>query len=541
MPPLIPRPLRSTTIAPGREPAAGRWSLTYTAPQLDTVAQTARAMIAPHCAGLSRRVELETVDSSHPPRTAEDVRRIRLALARPGELPAFPVPTGLDPSGSQWGSEGYRLTVEAATITCTAHGPRGLLRAAASVAQLLGVGRALEHQVIDDAPRYAWRGLMLDPARCFVEPSDLRRLVDLAALYRLNVLHLHLTDNEAWRIEVPGWPGLTASGGGDRYSVEEFRSLQLYAADRYVTILPEIDLPGHCSAALRAYPDLGVLAPPASVPPALAAALPRPLDPRDARSRRFIDDVYAALAAETLGPYVHIGGDEVFGISPELFATAVRRARAAVLSAGRRPIGWQETARAGSGPDDVFQFWVDTHMADLPVAQDQYDSRPQFAESGLTLDLVRRLAAHFAPADEDPARATAGGGSVLLSPQSHLYLDRPYEPGEVPDSEHERLRGLGHPHYRPQSVREAAAWRPSTHGVPEDRIAGVEATLFGETLRTFEDLSTMLLPRLAGVAEIAWAGTPDSWPSYQERLGAHAALWRQRGLRYFATAGIDWS
>ncbi|MBR7837942.1 family 20 glycosylhydrolase [Actinospica durhamensis] len=533
MPPLVPRPLRSRTT-PGSSPAAGAWSISPTARSLEPVARTAHDLIAPHCPGLSPHI-----DTGSP--GTDGSRRIRLALAQPDELPPLPAPTGVDPSGPQGESERYRLTVDADAITCTARGPRGLLRAAATAAQLLGAGGGLEHQVIDDVPHYAWRGLMLDPARSFIALDDLRRLVDLAALHRLNVLHLHLTDNEAWRIEIPGRPRLTETAEGGYYSVEDFQGLQRYAADRYVTIVPEVDLPGHCAAATRAYPDLGVLTPPASVPPQVAAVLPRPLDPSDARSAAFIDEVYGALAALTHGPFVHIGGDEVFGISAEPFTAAVHRARAAVRAAGRRAIGWQETARAGSGPEDVSQFWVDSAMADLPVTRDQYDARPEFAEAGLTPELVRRLAAHFAPADQDVARALAGGGSVLLSPQSHLYLDRPYHSHDLPEAERERLRSLGFAHYRPQSVREAAAWQPLAHAVPEARIAGIEATLFGETLRAFEDLSRMLLPRLAGVAEIAWSGAPDSWPAYSRRLGAQARLWRQRDLRFVPAAGIDWA
>ena len=137
------------------------------------------------------------------------MRRIRFTLAGPGE-PREPAPVlGVDPAGPAAGDESYRLTTDAGGITCIARTPRGLLRAAASAAQRLGSGGQFAHLQIDDAPRYAWRGLMVDPARHFITPADLRRLVDLAALYKLNVPHLHLTGNEAWRIEVPGWPRLT--------------------------------------------------------------------------------------------------------------------------------------------------------------------------------------------------------------------------------------------------------------------------------------------------------------------------------------------
>ena len=155
--------------------------------------------------------------------------------------------------------------------------------------------------------------------------------------------------------------------------------------------------------------------------------------------------MYAAISAETRGRYVHIGGDEVFGMAAAPFAAAVRLARTAVRAAGRAPVGWQEAACAGSGPGDVSQFRVDARMAGLPTTREEYEARPQFAAAGLTADLVRRLSAHFGPADEDLARAVEGCGSVLLSPQSHLYLDRPYDPAEVPAPYRDRVSRLGSP------------------------------------------------------------------------------------------------
>jgi hexosaminidase len=269
--------------------------------------------------------------------------------------------------------------------------------------------------------------------------------------------------------------------------------------------------------------------------------VPRPLDPGHVLSRRFIEDVYTAIAELTEGPYLHIGADEAFGMTSGPFAEAVRLARGAVRAAGRRPVGWQEAARVGVAPGDISQFWVDTQMADLPRTREEFEARPELAAAGLTPDLVQRLAAHFEPSDGDLARAVENRGSVLLSPQSHLYLDRPYDPAEIPEGDRERLRGLGFPAYRPRTLRHAAAWTPSDHGVPDDRIAGVEATLFGSTLRSFEDACAMLLPRLPATAETAWSGTPAPWPEYRGRLGMHSALWRQRGLPFAAALDVTWS
>jgi hexosaminidase len=188
---LIPRPSRC--VATGESsPASGRWLLTFADQRLPAVAQTVCDLIAPDCSGLALAARLESQDDG----VEGDVRHIRLALAGRGELPAAAGVLGVDPAGPSGGDESYRLTTDAAGITCIARTPRGLLRAAASAAQLLGSGPALAHVQVHDAPRYAWRGLMVDPARHFITPADLCRLVDLAALYKLNVLHLHLTDNQ---------------------------------------------------------------------------------------------------------------------------------------------------------------------------------------------------------------------------------------------------------------------------------------------------------------------------------------------------------
>ena len=157
------------------------------------------------------------------------------------------------------------------------------------------------------------------------------------------------------------------------------------------------------------------------------------------------------------------------------------------------------------------------------------------------MELIGLLAGHFAAAGGDLARAVAGGGSVLLSPQSHLYLDRPYDLAQAPAADRDCLGRLGFRGYRPQDLRAAAAWRPEVPGLPADRVAGVEATLFGESLQSFGDLCTLLLPRLPGVAETAWSGPPGAWPGYRSRLGAHSALWRRRGLRYFAATSVAWA
>jgi hexosaminidase len=200
--------------------------------------------------------------------------------------------------------------------------------------------------VIADGPRYAWRGLSLDVARTFFDVAAVKRVIDLLSLYKFNVLHLHLTDDQGWRIEIPELPRLAEIGGsralGDRpggfYSVAQFEDIVAYAAERYVTVVPEVDMPGHCAAALLAYPAL------ASAPggPAAGANLLNPDDPDVAA---FVRTVVGSLAAMAPGTYLHIGGDEAFGMAPDAYDRFLDMSRAAARSVGKIPVMWEDAAR----------------------------------------------------------------------------------------------------------------------------------------------------------------------------------------------------
>jgi hexosaminidase len=447
-----------------------------------------------------------------------------------GDVPRQPSAVGLSPSGVDRPDECFQLTVGPDLIAGRARTAEGLFRARTAALHLVNED-LLEPRIIDDAPHYAWRGLLIDAARHFWTPAELRQVIDLAALYHLNVLHLHLTDHEGWRIEIAGRPALTVEG--PCYTAAEYQALQDYAAERFVTIVPEIDLPGHTGAALRAYPDLGTLPRPASLPTGVPFTPPLDLD--DQRSRAFVTEVLAELARLTAGPYLHIGGDEALGSSGEAFATAIRFAREAVRAAGKRPLGWQEAARAGIEPGDIGQWWVDPAMMDLPATDAELAQRPELVEAGFTPDLVRALIRYFAPTAHDLGRIVAGGGRVLLSPQSHLYLDRPYAAAVLPEG----AKKLGFA-YRPRTVEYSAGWDPGAYGLAPENVAGVEAALWSEGLASFDDLTSMLLPRLVGIADAAWTGTAPSWPEFRRRLGAQAPLWRERGLTATLSTEVDW-
>ncbi|MFD4231569.1 family 20 glycosylhydrolase [Streptomyces sp. NPDC058545] len=531
---VIPNPrTHVATTGTGALPAAGPWRIRADR-RLAPVADTVRALLAPH---LGERLLPDEAPTAH---GCEIILSLDAADVPPGRT------IGVAPDGrAEPADEAYGLTVGADGITCRSRTAQGVLRAATTAAQLLLTTPSdgmLDAQDLSDAPRYAWRGLMIDPARCFVTPDEVRRVIDLAALYKLNVLHLHLTDNEGWRIELPSNPSLTghqdAAGERHFYTADEYRELQAYAARRHVTIVPEIDLPGHCAALRTALPEL----PPAPAPDGLAGRFPfvPPLDLTDADTHAAVAAVLADVCALTEGPFVHVGGDEAVGITDECFAASVRELRNLVRKFGKRPVAWQESSRAGIGPEDIAQFWVDVPMMDLPGTAEELADRPELVATGLTMEVVGALKTFFAPSDHDVERVLAGGGWLLLSPQSHLYLDRRYAPEVTPADQAEVAARLGFPHYRPRSVEHTASWDPASHGIPDERIAGVEATLFGETLQGLDDLTTLLLPRLGSVAEVAWSGKAPEWSEHRTRIAQHARLWHERGLAHFAAQDVPW-
>ncbi|WP_405900693.1 beta-N-acetylhexosaminidase [Streptomyces sp. NBC_00727] len=518
---VIPHADARPSSPAGALPAAGPWNVRAADPALEEVAATVRSLLGPHLPdaadGTPRALVLGLDDvASAPP----------LGIAPDG---------GTDPV-----DEGYRLRVDADGITCLARTPEGVFRGAATALQLIATARVtgeLPFQELADAPRYAWRGLMVDPARSFLTPDEVRRIIDLAALYKLNVLHLHLTDNEGWRVELPGTPALTAPGA-DFYTVADYRALQEYAARRFVTVVPEIDLPGHCATLRAAVPGL----PPAPAPAGLADRFPfvPPLDLTDETSRAAVTRVLTEVCALTAGPFVHIGADEAFGATPESFEASVRELRALVRGLGKRPVAWQESSRAGAGPDDIAQYWVDVPMMDLPDTAEELAARPELVAAGRTMEIITALRKFFAPTDDDLRRTVEGGGRVLLSPQSHLYLDRPYAAGFAPPEQAAEAARLGFDGYRPLGVRHTAAWNPAAYEIPDANVAGVEATVFAERFKGFEDVSVLLLPRLPSVAEAAWCGHAPEWAEYRDRLAHHGRLWTDRDLPYFASTEVDW-
>jgi hexosaminidase len=402
------------------------------------------------------------------------------------------------------GEEGYLLDIDGTGVTLRAATGLGLYRAAQTLRQLLpapaagpGAGAVLPGVRLVDRPRFSWRGVHLDVARHFFGVGDVCRFIDLVEPYKLNVLHLHLTDDQGWRLAIPARPRLAEVGGanevgggpGGYYDADDYRAIVRYAAERGLTVVPEIDMPGHTHAALVAYPEL-----------AGEGAAPQPYTGTrvgfstlraEEETYRFVDDVVREVAALTPGPYLHIGGDEAKVTTRSDYVAFVTRVEEIVRSYGKTMVGWQEIAAAPVSAETLVQYW-----------EPDRGSEP------------RTWAAR---------ETVARGGRLIMSPASHTYLDLKPEAGCRLGLE---WAGL-------VTARSCYEWDPASYvdGVGEPDVVGVEAALWTETLQTFDDLSYMLLPRLPGIAEVAWSPRRErSWEGYVPRLAEHIARWEASGV-----------
>ncbi len=444
-----------------------------------------------------------------------------------GQLAALPDPMGASPSGRPPRGEGGSLRIARDGVSVTASAAEGVRHALTTLRQLIaaaaldGLGRRLVPQAdIDDMPAVAWRGLSLDVARAYFGVTSIERIIEMLGLYKCNVLHLHLTDHEAWRLQSGLRPELTAGmPAGSFLTRDEFIGLCRLAASRGVTVVPEVDVPGHSSAAARAVPQL-------AGPEGIGDPQRFALDPRLPETVPFLRDVFSGLAELAPGPFLHIGGDETLGMHPERYREFMEQLLPFVRSTGKRVIGWQEVVRAGMRSGDLMQYWVDIGEEDLGAeAQTDSDETTWFREVLLQAPL-------------DLERARRQGVGVILSPISAAYFDTAFA-DEVPPPQREVVARFGYPAYAPRSLQDFYEWRPLEVLPDAQMLAGVEAVVWGELLREATDLDLLILPRLPGFAERGWS--PESrWQGYRERVAGHAATWRAHGWQFIEATSIPW-
>lgn len=413
------------------------------------------------------------------------------------------------------GAEGYQLDVTTGGVAITAHQPAGLFYGVQTLRQLLPASADATHREpgpwpvpgghVVDKPRFGYRGAMLDVSRHFFPMSVVERYIDEISSYKINYLHLHLSDDQGWRIVINGWPNLAKYGGstevgggkGGYYTQAQYEQLVAYAQAHYVTIVPEIDGPGHTNAALASYAALNC---DGKAPPLYTGTDTgfSSLCVSKNITYTFEQDVLAQLAALTPGPYVHIGGDEAQSTSATDYATFENKVLPIVASDHKAAMAWHDIAQVDPPTSTVLEFWG----------------------TGTT--------------DAATAAAAARGNKVVMAPAVKSYLDMKYTPATV----------LGQNWAAYIEVKDAYDWDPGNYlsGVTGSSVLGVEAPLWSETLVDMANIEYMAFPRLPAIAELGWS--PESthdWASFRQRLGAQGPRWTVEGINFYASPQVPWA
>lgn len=407
---------------------------------------------------------------------------------------------------AELGDESYRMEVGAHGVTIHARRTAGIFYAGRTLRQLLDQKtQQIPFVTIEDSPHYAWRGMMLDVSRHFFDKQTIFRLLDWMADYKLNRFHLHLTDDPAWRMEVEKYPELTKTGATGNYTdsnsparfftKSELQEIVKYAAARHIVVVPEIDMPGHASAATRTLSQLD--------------GGGNTFNPANEATYDFLENVLREAMEIFPSPWIHFGGDEVktktwdqypetaiklkaegLKSTRELEGYFVRRISKFISAQGRTPAGWDEIASARVNTNALIYWW----RHDKPNVLKQ---------------------------------ALADGHNVVLTPRSPCYFDYPQDKS-FPSPWAWRLWNTTADVYRGPVIPNDISPAQCKH------ILGVEGCLWTERIATVPQMEFMLMPRMVALAELAW--TPDSernLSKFTARLKPITAQYRQLGIHFY--------
>ena len=406
------------------------------------------------------------------------------------------------------GEEGYTLEINARGVFMQAASQAGLFYAIQSMRQILPAslennqfdraGIQLPYLRIKDLPDHTWRGSMVDISRSFFDLDYLKAHVDRMALYKMNRLHIHLTDDQGWRIEIKSKPKLTEvgskgavlNGRSGFLTQQDYIDLQTYAGERNIVIIPEIDMPGHIYSALVAYPELNCgefsnIEPRMATPPELFTGtkvgwsklcLTKP------EIYDFVSDVIGEMAAITTGPWIHIGGDE---IKDDLYETFVIKADSIVQHHGKITIGWEEVTKAKVSSSLISQKWHGEVKSVVDV---------KFIESIC----------------------------------SSFYFDHANIPGQEKTNNWCKKSGV--------SLEEVYTF---TNNDPN--LLSYEAPVWTEFVWTDEEMDNRYWPRTIAVAEMAWNdNAPRNYTEFTNRLKNHGERLSRMGINYFPAPELNW-
>ncbi|MET9422720.1 beta-N-acetylhexosaminidase [Streptomyces sp. NPDC006540] len=456
------------------------------------------------------------------------------------------------PDAGHLGPEGYKLYVNGDDIAVHGGGAAGVFWGVQTLRQLLGpeayrkapvaAGRRWEvpGALIEDAPRFSWRGLMLDVARHFMPKEGVLRYLDLLAAHKLNVFHFHLTDDQGWRVEIKRHPRLTEVGAwrsrtkyghrasplwdeaphGGYYTQDDIREIVAYAAERHITVVPEIDIPGHSQAAIAAYPELGntdVIDTTSLTVWDNWGISPNVLAPTDT-TLRFYEGVLEEVLDLFPSAFVHIGGDECpkdqwkasaaaqarikeLGLADEdeLQSWFVRHFDRWLTDRGRRLIGWDEILEGGLAPGAAVSSW-------------------RGYQGGIA--------------------AAEAGHDVVMCPEQQVYLDHRQAAGDDEPMPIGYVRTLEDV-YRFEPVPPALAPEAARH------VLGTQANVWTEVMQDSARVDYQVFPRLAAFAEVAWSTLPPSaerdFADFERRMTAHYARLDALGVHYRPPGGpLPW-
>ncbi len=415
------------------------------------------------------------------------------------------------PEAENLPASGYELAITESELIIKGASAEGVFYAIQTLRQILPAEIEKSQQVelpllipagtIRDWPQYEYRGMMLDVARHFFDVPTVKRVIDYLAFYKINALHLHLSDDQGWRIEIESWPNLTTHGGSTEvgggesgfFTKEDYKEIVQYASDRHITIVPEIDMPGHTNAALSSYPELNCDGKAPELYTGMRVGFSTLCTDKEI-VYEFVDDVVREISELTPGPWFHVGGDESYSTDDDDYVYFINRAREIVNSHGKSMIGWDEVAHAGLDEADIVQFWSKEENALLGVQK---------------------------------------GTKILMSPSKHAYLDMKYD-------EDSRL-GLDWAGFT--DVEDAYNWDPAklVEGIEMIDIIGVEAPLWSETIEDIDDIEYLMFPRLPGHAEIGWTPAENRfWEDYKVRLGRQQDRFRALGIDFYESEMVPW-
>ena len=430
------------------------------------------------------------------------------------------------------GPEAYDIVVDHDRVTISASHGAGLFYGAVTLWELMTPDAAkgpveIAAQTIHDAPRFSWRGLMIDSARHYQSPAEIEHMIDWMALHKLNVLHWHLTDDQGWRLEIKKYPRLTEIGGwrvpagaaaqadidpttgkprleGGIYTQDHVRRIVAYAAARHVTIVPEIEMPGHALSAILAYPELGSDGPAPSSIQSDAGVFPY-LYNVDDKTFGFLGDVLAEVMDLFPGPFIHVGGDEA--VKDQWKASPAVQARIKAL---------------GLKDEDALQGWFTHRIDDFIVAHGRRLIGWDEILDGAPLPASATVMSWHGV--DGAVTAAKAGHDAVVSPAPVLYFDniQARRANEPPG------RGFV------VSLKDVYGFDPAPAGLTDDQrthVLGLQANLWTEHIQTDDRLTAMAFPRAAAVAEAGWSPQARrDWASFAARMPVQFERYHALGL-----------